>query len=187
MRIAPPVSLKAEDRKILEAWVARANQEEDEDENRLKLRRASLFLGAKRVRLRAEIVLCAGYGLTNRQVASKLGIEQKTVARWRARYQDGGLDGLKDKWKPGRPHVGQSNAAHIKARAKQERARAKQERARAKQVRHLKLETELKAELKAAFEAPVKQGRARAFTPEPLPEEVYKSDAWWHKRQYGED
>ena len=54
--------------------------------------------------MRARIVLaCAGGGRTNKQVAADLGLDESTVDRWRARFVERRLDGLRDEDRPGRP------------------------------------------------------------------------------------
>lgn len=59
-----------------------------------------------RVVERARIVLRAGAGLQNQQIASELGITPEKAARWRNRYVDGGIQALgKDASRPGRPRT----------------------------------------------------------------------------------
>lgn len=53
---------------------------------------------------RARIVLRAGAGLENQQIAAELGITPEKAARWRKRYLAGGIAMLeKDAPRPGRP------------------------------------------------------------------------------------
>jgi transposase len=62
--------------------------------------------GAKtpwRDRLRAQIVLAAARGRGNARIARDLGIGQDTARKWRRRFAVGGLDGLADLPRPGRP------------------------------------------------------------------------------------
>lgn len=54
--------------------------------------------------LRARIVLaCAATGTTNKDVAAELRVLEGTVAKWRRRFIDKGLDGIVDESRPGRP------------------------------------------------------------------------------------
>jgi transposase len=54
---------------------------------------------------RARIVLLAASGWTNAGTARKLGIAPNTAAQWRKRYATQGVDGLRDRKRPGRPRV----------------------------------------------------------------------------------
>jgi len=60
----------------------------------------------KRLRLRCRIVLASADGLGNDQIAADLRISRVTVAQWRKRFLDGGIDGLRDR--PGRGRVARS-------------------------------------------------------------------------------
>ena len=53
--------------------------------------------------LRSRIVLAAAEGLTNQQIALKLGIPEVTVGKWRRSFAAQGLDGLRDAARSGRP------------------------------------------------------------------------------------
>ncbi len=87
MRVAPPVVLEPEQQKDLEA--------------RARARRAS----ARSVE-RARIVLLAGAGLQDREIALRLKITPAKASRWRKRFLDGGLSALeKDAPRPGRTPV----------------------------------------------------------------------------------
>ena len=57
----------------------------------------------QRMALRARIVLEAGLGLNNCQIADQLGIDVKTVRKWRGRYCLSGMEGLYDAYRSGRP------------------------------------------------------------------------------------
>ena len=77
--------LSAADRDQLQRWSRRAKS-------------------AQALALRARIVLgCAEPGATNKQVAANLRVMEHTVAKWRRRFVDDGLDGLLDEPRPGRP------------------------------------------------------------------------------------
>jgi transposase len=72
--------------------------------------RARLALWARQAKtaqflaMRARIVLaCAEGTRTNKQVAADLGVDESTVDRWRARFIERRLDGLRDEDRPGRP------------------------------------------------------------------------------------
>jgi transposase-like protein len=59
--------------------------------------------GEQRLVERARIVLLAGEGAPASEIAERLGCAERTVKTWRARYEHEGLDGLRDRPKPGRP------------------------------------------------------------------------------------
>ena len=84
MRVARPVVLEPEQRKALEG--------------RARARSAS----ARSVE-RARIVLLAGTGLQDQQIAAQLKITPEKAARWRNRFLDGGISALdQDAPRPGR-------------------------------------------------------------------------------------
>ncbi len=53
--------------------------------------------------LRADIVLMAGQGLRNYEIAGILGVSGNTVSKWRTRYDEMGLAGLRDSPRGGTP------------------------------------------------------------------------------------
>ena len=53
--------------------------------------------------VRARIVLAAANGLTNKEIAAKLGVCAATVSSWRNRFAANRLDGLYDDPRPGAP------------------------------------------------------------------------------------
>src|SRR5690349_11371534 len=61
--------------------------------------------------LRARIVLECATGAPNRDVSLRLGVSAPTVALWRRRYTRSGIDGLRDRPRPGRPSIVQRRAA----------------------------------------------------------------------------
>jgi transposase len=58
---------------------------------------------AQRVALRSKIVLQAAEGLSNQQIAGRLGVTGATVGKWRERYRLRGMEGLSDEFRPGTP------------------------------------------------------------------------------------
>jgi transposase len=60
---------------------------------------------AQALALRARIVLLAGEGLKNTEIAARLGITRGMAAKWRSRFAEHGLDGLTDEPRPGRPRT----------------------------------------------------------------------------------
>jgi putative transposase len=52
---------------------------------------------------RAQIILLAAQGATNRSIAEKLGFSMQSVCKWRQRYLEQGIEGLHDELRPGRP------------------------------------------------------------------------------------
>ena len=58
--------------------------------------------GAGLVR-RARIILLAAEGVSNRQIAGRVGCRPQIVKRWRDRYQAGGIKSLADRARSGRP------------------------------------------------------------------------------------
>jgi transposase len=54
---------------------------------------------------RARIVLLAAAGWTNRAIACKLGLAPNTASKWRKRFYTEGVDGLRDRRRPGRPRA----------------------------------------------------------------------------------
>lgn len=85
MRVARPVVLSPEQREVLEA-------------------RARARSAPARSVERARIVLLAGAGMQDKQIAAQLRITPEKAARWRNRFLDVGLAALdKDAPRPGRP------------------------------------------------------------------------------------
>jgi len=54
---------------------------------------------------RARIVLLVADGLPLDRIARDLGVQRNVVRTWADRYRAGGLDGLKDRPRPGRPRT----------------------------------------------------------------------------------
>jgi transposase len=76
----------------------------DGDESRLTalLRAPTVEAGLAQ---RARIVLLAGQGLPNAEIARRVGMTRPTVLQWRNRYASGGIAALGDLDRPGRPPV----------------------------------------------------------------------------------
>jgi transposase len=74
------------------------------DEDRRELERA-VRASSSEVRMveRARIVLAAGEGLTTTQIADRVGCSERTVKKWRPRYERRGLEGLRDAPRSGAP------------------------------------------------------------------------------------
>jgi len=65
--------------------------------------RARSARGPYRDRVRAAIVLAAAAGQANAAIAAELGVCTDTVRKWRRRFAEGRLAGLKDAPRSGRP------------------------------------------------------------------------------------
>ncbi len=83
MWIAARLAIREEDRPTLLSWT-----------------RSS---GVKALAQRARIVLLAGEGTPNSEIAERVGVSRPTVNLWRGRYARGGLAGLGDLPRSGRP------------------------------------------------------------------------------------
>ena len=94
------------------------------EENRCILERQARGRStAARVVMRSRIVLLAGEGLQNNQIAAQMGIAPRTVALWRGRFLELGLSGLlKDAARPGRkPSIPASVVAEVIEKTTQSR------------------------------------------------------------------
>jgi transposase len=58
---------------------------------------------AQALALRSRIVLLCASGLSNLEVAARLGVAKQTVGKWRARFAASRLEGLLDEPRPGAP------------------------------------------------------------------------------------
>src|SRR5262247_3777201 len=74
------------------------------DEQRTSLRG---WLGAgkteRRMAFRAEVILALAEGLSNKAVAERVGTRPTTVRKWRGRFAQEGLSGLRDASCNGKP------------------------------------------------------------------------------------
>jgi len=87
MRIAPQIHLSQKDRVLLGAFAGTSRE-------------------PSKVVERARIVLMAVNGLENQEIASRLGITRQKAGRWRERFAEFGIDGIKnDASRSGRPPV----------------------------------------------------------------------------------
>ena len=83
---AAEIVLTADERAELEGWARRRSS-------------------AAGLAMRSRIVLAAADGVTNTELAERLGLAITTVRRWRNRFVVDRLDGLLDEPRPGRPRV----------------------------------------------------------------------------------
>jgi transposase len=76
------------------------------EDERAELRAlAARLKTAQALALRARIVLLAGDGITNKEVAARLAIDPVTVGKWRRRFLADRLDGLRDEPRCGAPRT----------------------------------------------------------------------------------
>ena len=83
---AQPLGLRSGDRELLESWT----------------RSSSIRAGLAQ---RARIVLLAADGVSNTEIAERVGVSRPTVISWRDRYASSGLQGLGDEQRSGRPRT----------------------------------------------------------------------------------
>lgn len=102
MRVAIEIKLTTRERKTLQCWA----------------RSRSL---PKRQSDRAQIVLLAAQGMTNSDIADDLGVSPHTVGRWRTRFAEHRLDGIKkDLPRGGRPRTREAIESEIIRKTTQE-------------------------------------------------------------------
>jgi len=74
------------------------------DEDRLELeRRAGALTLPFRVVQRARLILYAADGMIDKEIAVRCGCHPQVVSKWRRRFCEQGIEGLKDKPRAGRP------------------------------------------------------------------------------------
>ena len=83
-RPAPDVELADSERRTLEDWTTDPGQ-------------------ARELAQRARIVLRCGDGLTNMEIARRLGVTRETAGKWRRRFIEARVCGLLDEPRPGAP------------------------------------------------------------------------------------
>jgi len=76
-----------------------------EDERETLERWARRHKSAQALALRCRIVLACAEGRSNLEVADRLGVDRKTVGKWRARFVADRLEGLHDEPRPGAPRT----------------------------------------------------------------------------------
>ena len=74
-----------------------------DDEREILERWARRPTTAQAMALRCRIVLACAEGLSNVEVADRLGVSRMTVGKWRSRFVSDRLDGLHDEPRPGGP------------------------------------------------------------------------------------
>lgn len=75
---------------------------EEQEQLRRWARRAT---SSQALAMRSKIVVAAAEGLSNNEVAERVGCEPHTVSKWRRRFVEQRLDGLGDEKRPGRPRT----------------------------------------------------------------------------------
>jgi hypothetical protein len=83
---AQQLGLRPGDRELLESWT----------------RSSSIRAG---IAQRARIVLLAADGVSNTEIADRVGVSRPTVIGWRDRYARSGVSGLEDERRSGRPRT----------------------------------------------------------------------------------
>lgn len=76
-----------------------------DDERDTLERWARRHTSSQALALRCRIVLACCEGRSNSEVADHLGVNRKTVGKWRARFVEGRVEGLHDEPRPGGPRT----------------------------------------------------------------------------------
>src|SRR5208337_1680765 len=53
--------------------------------------------------VRAKVILMAAEGMKSIDIAEKVGLSRVSVGKWRTRFAEGGVSGLYEELRPGRP------------------------------------------------------------------------------------
>jgi transposase len=85
-RPTPAILLTEEERQTLERWARRPTT-------------------SQALALRCRMVLACAEGLSNVEAGARLGVHEKTVGKWRARFLQRRLEGLTDEPRPGAPRT----------------------------------------------------------------------------------
>jgi transposase len=84
--VAVSIELSDQERAQLESWARRRTS-------------------AQALAQRSRVVLLAGEGLKNTEIAGRLGVHRTMVGKWRSRFAEHRLDGLLDEPRPGKPRT----------------------------------------------------------------------------------
>ncbi|MET4781524.1 helix-turn-helix domain-containing protein, partial [Glaciihabitans sp. UYNi722] len=85
-------------------YLARALVLRDGDRSRLERLTRGKAVSAT-LAVRARVVLSAADGLPNIEIEKRTGLTRPSVLKWRGRYSESGIEGLKDAPRPGREPV----------------------------------------------------------------------------------
>ena len=73
------------------------------EEEKELVRRSSKYTLPYFTVLRAKMILLAAHGLSNDEIAARLGTRREVVSMWRKRFFENRLEGLEERSRPGRP------------------------------------------------------------------------------------
>ena len=76
-----------------------------EDERRALTTVAARYSSSYRDVVRAKVVLYAAQGLSNEEIAARVDLPRQIVSKWRKRFFEQRLEGLKEAPRQGRPRV----------------------------------------------------------------------------------
>src|SRR6266850_7760739 len=76
-----------------------------EDERRALSAIAARYSSPYRDVIRAKVVLYAAQGLPNEEIATRVDLPRQIVSKWRKRFFEQRLEGLKEAHRQGRPRV----------------------------------------------------------------------------------